>query len=235
MPTLNFCAINSIMDNIIIIGSSGHAKVTIDVVQHENKFRIVGLIDRFRNIGEETMGYTILGKEDDLPKLIRTHELNGAIVAIGDNFIRANVVAHVKEISPELSFVSAIHPRATIANGVSIGEGTIVMAGAAINSCSSVGKFCIINTNSSLDHDSILNDFASLAPGATIGGNCHIGIYSAIGIGAVLTNGINIGEHTVIGAGSLVMNSMKSYIVAYGTPTKEIRNRKPGEKYLSHA
>ena len=44
------------MDNIIIIGSSGHAKVIIDIVQQEGKYNIVGLVDRFRNIGEQTLG-----------------------------------------------------------------------------------------------------------------------------------------------------------------------------------
>ncbi|MEY8214236.1 MAG: hypothetical protein RPR97_07095 [Colwellia sp.] len=57
------------MEDIIIIGSSGHAKVVIDVVQQEGKYHIVGLIDRFRKIDEETLGYKVLGKEEDLPEL----------------------------------------------------------------------------------------------------------------------------------------------------------------------
>jgi acetyltransferase-like isoleucine patch superfamily enzyme len=106
------------------------------------------------------------------------------------------------------------------------------MAGVSINACSSVGRFCILNTNSSLDHDSILEDFASLAPGATTGGNCRVGQFSAVSIGAVLIHGIHVGEHTVIGAGSLVMKSIESFVVAYGTPARAIRNREQGDKYL---
>ena len=220
------------MDNIVIIGSSGHAKVIIDIVQQEGKFNVAGLLDRFRNVGEKTLGYPVLGKEEDLPELIKTHTLKGAIVAIGDNFVRSKVAARIKEISPDLPFVSAVHPKASIAMEVSIGEGTVVMAGVSINPCSSVGRFCILNTNSSLDHDSILEDFASLAPGAATGGNCRIGQYSAVSIGAVLIHGIHVGEHTVIGAGSLVMKSIDSFVVAYGTPARAIRNREQGDKYL---
>ena len=220
------------MDNIVIIGSSGHAKVIIDIVQQEGKFNVAGLLDRFRNVGEKTLGYPVLGKEEDLPELIKTHTLKGAIVAIGDNFVRSKVAARIKEISPDLPFVSAVHPKASIAMEVSIGEGTVVMAGVSINPCSSVGRFCILNTNSSLDHDSILEDFASLAPGAATGGNCRIGQYSAVSIGAVLIHGIHVGEHTVIGAGSLVMKSIESFVVAYGTPARAIRNREQGDKYL---
>lgn len=220
------------MNNIVVIGSSGHAKVIVDIVQQEGRYNITGLLDRFRSVGEQTLGYPILGKEEDLPELVKVHALKGAIVAIGDNFIRSKVAARIKGISPDLPFVCAIHPKASIATEVSIGEGTVVMAGASINPCSSVGRFCILNTNSSLDHDSILEDFASLAPGATTGGNCRIGQYSAISIGTVLIHGIHIGEQTVIGAGSLVMKSIESFVVAYGTPAKAIRNRTPGDKYL---
>lgn len=220
------------MDNIVIIGSSGHAKVIIDIVQQEGKYNVVGLLDRFRDIGEKTLGYPVLGKEKDLPRLIKAHALKGAVVGIGDNFVRSMVVARLKKISPDLPFVSAVHPKASIAMEVSVGEGTVVMAGVSINPCSSVGRFCILNTNSSLDHDSILEDFASLAPGVTAGGNCRIGQYCAISIGTVLTHGIHIGAHTVIGAGSLVMKPIESFVVAYGTPAKAIRARKQGDKYL---
>lgn len=124
------------------------------------------------------------------------------------------------------------HPKASIGEEVSIGVRTVVMAGASISPCSSVGRFCILNPNSSRDHDSVLEDFASLAPGATTGGNRRIGHYSAISIGAILVQGIHIGEHTVVGAGSLVMKPIESFVVAYGTPAKAVRDRKHGDKYL---
>lgn len=220
------------MDNIVIIGSSWHAKVVIDIVQKEKRYQIAGLLDRYRKIDERTLGCRILGREEDLPELIRIHSIKGAIVAIGDNFVRSKVAALVRELCPGLPFVSAVHPNASIATEVSIGEGTVIMAGVSINPCTSVGRFCILNTNSSLDHDSVMDDFSSLAPGATTGGNCRIGKYSAISIGAVLIHGVEIGEHAVIGAASLVMTSIESCVVAYGTPAKTVRSRKPGDKYL---
>jgi sugar O-acyltransferase (sialic acid O-acetyltransferase NeuD family) len=220
------------MDNIVIIGSSGHAKVIIDIVEKEGKYRIGGLLDRYRKVGEQTLGYPILGQEEDLPRLVNTHALGGVLIAVGDNFIRSKLAVRVKEICPELYFASAVHPRASIAKELVIGEGTVIMAGVAINPCCSIGRFCILNTNSSLDHDSIMEDFSSLAPRVTTGGNCRIGGYAAVGIGAVLIQGVHIGEHAVIGAGSTVMKHVESYTVAYGSPAKAICKRNPGDKYL---
>jgi sugar O-acyltransferase (sialic acid O-acetyltransferase NeuD family) len=220
------------MDNIVIIGSAGHAKVVIDIVQQEGRYNIVGLLDRHRMVGEETLRYRVLGKEETLPELTKIHSLKGVIVAIGDNFNRSKVVSRVRGICPDLAFVSSVHPKASIATDVSIGEGTVIMAGVSVNSCCSIGRFCILNTNSSLDHDSIMEDFSSLAPRATTGGNCRIGSYSAISIGAVVIHGVHIGNNTVVGAASLVLKPIDSFIVAYGSPAKVIRKRKPGDKYL---
>ena len=220
------------MNNIVLIGSSGHAKVIIDIVQQEGKYNVVGLLDRHRQVDETTLGYRILGKEEDLPALKKVYSLMGVIVAIGDNFYRSKVVALIRKICPDLPFVCAIHPKASIGTDVSIGEGTVIMAGVTINPCSSVGRFCILNTNSSLDHDSTMEDFASLAPGVTTGGNCRIGKYSALGIGATLIHDVQVGKQSVIGAGALVMKSIESFAVAYGTPAIVIRHRKPGDKYL---
>ena len=220
------------MKKIIVIGSSGHAKVIIDIIEREKKYEIAGLIDRFRNIGEETLGYKILGKEEDLPDLFVAYSLKGGIVAIGDNFVRSKVVNIIINLCPNFVFVNAIHPRANIAKDVSIGEGTVIMAGVTINPSAFIGKHCILNTNSSLDHDSKMADFSSLAPNVTTGGNINIGLFTAISIGTAIINKLSIGNHTVIGAGSTVLKDIESCKVAYGTPAKVIRNRKPGEKYL---
>lgn len=220
------------MDNIIIVGSSGHAKVVIDIVQQEGRYNIIGLLDRYRDVDEQTLGYSILGKEEDLPKLRKTYTLKGVLIAIGDNYVRSSVAKNICDICPDLQYVSAIHPKASVATDVSLGEGTVVMAGVSVNPGSSVGRLCILNTHSSLDHDSILENYASLAPHATTGGNCRIGKYTAICMGAILKHGVHVGEHSVIGAASLVMNPIDPFAVAYGIPAKIVRKRKQGEKYL---
>jgi sugar O-acyltransferase (sialic acid O-acetyltransferase NeuD family) len=215
-----------------LIGSSGHAKVVIDIVEKENKYRIVGLIDRFRQIGEETLGYTVIGKEEDLPRLVHEYAVAGGLVAIGDNFQRSEVVHKINRLSPDFPFSSSIHPQANIARDVEIGTGTVIMAGVTISPSCTIGRFCLLNTNSSLDHDSVMDEFSSLAPRVSTGGNVHVGAFSAVGIGATLVHRVRIGEHTVIGAGATVLNDIASFKVAYGTPAIAIRGRSIGDKYL---
>jgi sugar O-acyltransferase (sialic acid O-acetyltransferase NeuD family) len=220
------------MDTMVVLGSSGHAKVVIDTIEKEGRYKIVGLVDAFRKVGEETLGYQVLGVEFDLPRLIVEYDLKGIIIAIGDNYSRAQVAAKVSDICPDLPFVSTIHPNASIGKEVTLGIGSVVMAGAVVNPCCQVGQFCIVNTSASLDHDSVMEDFSSLAPGGTTGGNCRIGRYSAVSIGAVLRHRITIGEHSVIGGGSTVLKNVEPFALAFGCPAKKVSDRKPGDEYL---
>lgn len=220
------------MKKIVVIGSSGHAKVVLDIIEKQNLYQVVGLIDSFRAVGEETLGYPVIGCESDLPKLMVEHSIEGAIIAIGDNSVRERVYKKVSEACAQLPFVCVIHPSASIGRNVSIGAGTVVMAGAVVNPCCEVGRFCIVNTNASLDHDSLMEDFSSLAPAVTTGGNCRIGSHSAIGIGVSLLHGVTVGEHAVIGAGSMVLSDIEPFVVAYGVPAKKIRSRQKADKYL---
>jgi sugar O-acyltransferase (sialic acid O-acetyltransferase NeuD family) len=218
--------------NIIVVGSAGHAKVAMDIIEREGKYRIVGLIDAFKKSGETSFDYTILGKEEDLPELSKKHNLGGCLIAVGDNWKRHLVVEKLKNIVPKIPFISAVHPSTQIARNAAIGDGTVIMAGAIVNSDTRIGRFCIINTNASIDHDCIMEDFSSLAPGVTVGGSVKIGAFTAISLGVNVIHRRQIGKHTVVGSGSVVINDVPAYSVAYGFPAKVIRERKEGDEYL---
>lgn len=218
-------------NDIVIIGSGGHAKVIIDIVEKQGLFNIVGLIDAFKAIGTEVFGYKVIGNESVL-LTSNFQNVRHGIVAIGDNWVRHQVVKKIIALCSNFQFVTAIHPSANIAKGVTIGNGTVLMAGSILNSDTIVGDHCIINTNSSLDHDNIIGDFVTIAPGAVTGGNVAVGDFSSVSLGAKVIHKIVIGKHSLVGAGSVVVNNVESQSVCYGVPAKMIRERSIGEKYL---
>ncbi len=223
------------LPKVAVIGCSGHARVVIDVLESEDRCHIIGLLDTYKTFGTEVLGYEVLGTDEDLPALLAADIIDSAIVAIGDNWVRSQMVARIRKVAPLLRFVSVIHPSAHVAREVTIGEGTVIMPGVVVNTCSRIGKFCILNTNSSLDHDCIMGDYSSLAPRAVTGGGVTIGAFSSIAIGAVVSHEINIGEHTVIGAGSTVVKDIPDSVVAYGTPARVVRRRNYDDTYLVRA
>lgn len=221
-----------IMKNILVFGASGYAKIVIDIIEKEKKYYVAGLIDPDLEPGSEVHGYNVLGKDEDLKALSEKHNIKGGIIAIGDNWVRKQVHDKIIQIQAAFNFVACVHPSVSIAKGVKIGKGTIIMARCVVNSDSKIGEQVIISTRASLDHDGKMDDFSSLAPSATTGGNVSIGKFTAIGLGANLIHNITVGEHSVIGAGSMVNKDIPSFKVAYGVPAKVIRDRVEGDRYL---
>lgn len=217
---------------IIVIGSSGHAKVILDAVEAEGRYRVEGLIDSVNPDGPGVLGYPVLGAEARLPGLLTDRQVEGCVVAIGDNWTRDLVSTRLAAVAPSLRFVTVVHPKAHVGRGSVVGDGSVVLAGAVINPGSTVGRGCILNTNSSLDHDSWMGDFSSLAPNATTGGNVRIGDHAAVALGASVLEGRTVGRHTVIGAGAVVIDDVADFCIAYGVPARVVRTRREGESYL---
>ena len=228
------------MENIIVVGSSGQGKVLIDAIENINKdstenqgkYYIVGLIDDFRREGEKIWDYQILGKIEDLPRLIQEYSARSIVIGIGDNFARRNISDKIKELCPTAVFPPIVHPGAIIGRAVSIGEGTFISAGVVLSHSATIGKFCMLNIKAVVGHDSVMEDFSSIAALSVFGAYGRLGFGSAISMGVTILARTNIGEHTVVGVGSIVTKDIPPYVVSYGAPAKAIRDRKPGDKYL---
>ncbi|MBO0991434.1 acetyltransferase [Bacillus sp. SD088] len=215
------------MDEIVIFGASGHARVIIDILEKQNKYKIAGLFaDTPELIGTNIMGYPII---DQIANL--THFDKG-IIAIGDNYGRNKVADKIKKINNNFQFINAIHPNSVIGKDVKIGDGTVVVAGAIINANAIIGKQCIINTNSSVGHDVTVGNYSTIAPGVAIGGNAVIGELVTISMGSTVIQKAKIGYGTLIGAGSTVIRDIPDGVLAFGSPAKIIRERKIDEKYV---
>ena len=217
---------------IVIVGTSGHAKVVAEIVEREAKCAVAGLVDSFRPAGESAFGYPILGSERELPALAASEGVSGVLIAIGDNWQRARMARDIAKRAPQLRFVCAVHPAAIVARDVELGPGSVVMPGAVINPGARLGAHCIVNTGATLDHDCKLADYASLAPGAVLGGNVTLDEFAAVMLGAHVVHRRRIGAHAVIGAGALVLGDVPECAVAYGVPARVVRPRKEGEPYL---
>jgi sugar O-acyltransferase (sialic acid O-acetyltransferase NeuD family) len=220
------------MKKLLMAGAGGHASSVVDVVERMGGWQIAGLLDSHAPAGGMRLGYEILGRPEDVAELAGRHGIEGLLVAVGDNWRRRGLAALLRDAVPSIPFIRAIHPAAVVGKNVSIGCGTVVMAGAVINANCRIGDFCIVNTRASLDHDGAMGDYASLAPGVTAGGNVAIGELSAICIGATVSHKVRIGRETVVGAGSTVLHDLGDGLVAYGAPARRVRERGSDEIYL---
>lgn len=220
------------MKNIVLFGGGNQAHYTIDIIEKEGKYAIVGIIDSMHDIGSERFGYKVIGRVSDLPKLIAEYDIHGGLVSIGDNWSRYQVSQQILTTIPDFIFVNAIHPSVIIGNTTEIGVGIVAMAGCIFNPKAVIGNFTFFATGAQVEHDNIIHEYASISAGSITGGYVTVGRLSAITLGVTVTDRISIGENTVVGAGSLVMKSLPDNVLAYGSPAEVIRNRVLGEKFL---
>ena len=216
------------MSRVVVVGGSDQGRQTIDVLEAAGVHAVVAVLDPGRSAGTVVAGHPVV-EPDDLDRL----GVDGFVVAVGDNSVRASAVARVRSERPDLELVSAVHPAAVVARDAGVGPGATLMAGAVISNGCTVGEGVLMGTNSSIDHDGTLGEYVSLAPGATTGGNVRIGAYSAIGLGANVIHEVTVGAHTVVGAGAVVLRDLPDRVVAFGVPATVARGRAEGEPYLN--
>ena len=203
------------MNNLVIIGASGHGKVIVDIAEKNGYTDIVFLDD---NPTAESCGnYKVIGECKDA----LSYKHADFIVAIGNPKIRRKIQSKLIEMG--LHIVSLIHPAAVIAPNVKIGVGTVVMAGAVVNPYTEVGQGCIINTCASVDHDSQIGDYVHVSIGAHVAGTVIIGDDTWIGAGATISNNIEIVADCMIGAGTVVLDKILEAGTYVGVPAKQIK------------
>lgn len=204
--------------DVIIIGAGGHAKVIADIITKSNDNLIGFLDDNLSLQGNQIyLDKKVIGTTKDIDKYKEYY----FVIGIGNNSTRENIATN-----HDLKWYTAIHPSAIIANEVSIEEGSVIMAGAIINTGTKIGKHCIINTKSSIDHDNIIENYTHISPGATLAGTVHIKERVWICAGATIINNITIAKNNIIGAGSVVIKDINEENGTYvGVPAKVLMKK----------
>ena len=180
-------------EKIVLIGGGGHCHSVIDVIEQENKYEIIGIVDTKENIGKKVLNYEVIACDDDLETIFQTYK--NAVITVGhikSNELRKKLYTKVKDIGFNLPTI--ISPLAYVSKYAKVDEGTVVFHQALVNANSKIGKNCIINTKALIEHDVIVED------------NCHISTAS------VLNGGVIVKENTFYGSNT----TSKEYIQISG-------------------
>lgn len=211
---------------VVGLGAGGHAKVILDILSFRDEFQVVGLTNADpATVGQRVLGVSILGSDDILPRL-RAEGVSGAFIGVG-SVGDCQVRRQLFELARTLGFqvVNAIHPDATVARSVRMGQGVTIAAQAALNPDVVLGDNVIVNTGAQLDHDCHVGDHVHIAPGAHISGGVHIDTCAHVGVGATIIQGIHIGAGALVGAGTVALRDVPSNVTVFGVPARVIEKR----------
>ena len=191
------------MKEILLMGSGGHSKSVIDVIEQEGQFKITGIVGTAKSVGTSVLGYKVIGDDSDIQSLSKMY--NYAIVAVGQ--IRSpEIRVKLFNLLMKSGFVlpSIISPRAYVSKHAIIGNGTIIMHDAIVNASAVIGDNCIINSKALIEHDTIIHNHCHISTNSVINGNVVIEEASFIGSGAIVTNSITIKKNSFVKAGAVV-------------------------------
>jgi sugar O-acyltransferase (sialic acid O-acetyltransferase NeuD family) len=200
---------------ILVLGAGGHGKVVADILCCAGMPLLGFLDDDPATWGTMRLGLPVLGSI----ATYREHMPGGLVLGIGDIAARKAIVDSLGSEARYLWY-NAIHPRATVARSVRLGNGVTVVAGAVVNPDSALGDHSVVNTGATVDHDCVIGDFAHIGPGAHLAGDVRVGRDAFIGIGASVTQGISIGVGAIVGAGSVVIDPVPCHVTVKGVPAR---------------
>ena len=187
-------------DDLVLIGAGGHTRACIDVIEQEDKFRIVGLVGVTEEVDSRVLNYDVIGTDAELDELAARFKYAlitlGQIASSKDRIRLFNL-----SVNAGFALPTIIAPSAYVSPHATIGAGTIVMHGAIINADAAVGRNCIINSRALIEHGSQVADHCHVSTGAILNGNTSIGIGSFIGSGATIKEGVLVGSRSLVGMG----------------------------------
>lgn len=192
------------LDSILLIGSGGHARACIDVIEQEGRFMVAGLVGLQDEVGTKVLGYPVLGTDADLPVLLR--EYDNALVVVGQIKTpepRIRLFTLLEKMGCNLPII--VSPHAYVSKHSSLGAGTIVLHGAIVNAAVTVGKNCIINSQALVEHDVKISDHCHIATAAAINSGVIIGAGTFVGSNSSVRQCAKIGERCLVGMGQRVL------------------------------
>lgn len=216
-------------NKIIIIGGGSLLNVCAEIIKL-NKDHIHGYINDKMSIYQNTFKVKYLGNIKILNKN-HTHRFK-FVLAIGDNFRRMNTYKYLINKYKKINLINVIHPSVLIGQNVRLGEGNIICTNTNINLNTQIGNLCIFNSKNSIDHDNSIANFISTGPGVTTGGHVIIKDSVFLGINASVKHNTTLEKNSILAGGSFLRKNAKKNSVYSGVPSKLIKKRKQGDKYL---
>lgn len=212
------------MTPLILFGAGGHAREVAQVVHDINHaqpgtWQLLGFMADPEAVASnpKPLPAPLLGNSQ---QALAAHPDAQCIIAVGDAQARRSIAARLLLQHPGLRFAILVHPRAWVASGVRVGQGSVVFAGTLINVDATLGAHNSINLACTISHDCVLGDCVSLGPGVHMAGAVTLGEAVDVGTGACFRPHVSVGANAVIGAGAAVVRNLPANCTAVGVPAR---------------
>ncbi|WP_156756188.1 NeuD/PglB/VioB family sugar acetyltransferase [Actinokineospora pegani] len=206
---------------LLFVGAGGLAREALAAARAlPGRFAPLGFLDDDpATHGSELDGLPVLGPSE------LVHERADALVLVcvassARPRGRADLVRRLG--LPADRYATLVHPMASVAPGVELGEGAILLAGAVITAPQRVGAHVVAMPHALFTHDDAVGDFVTCAGRATLAGSVEVGEAAYLGAGCLVREGVRVGAGAVLGMGAVVLSDVPDGQTWAGVPARRL-------------
>ncbi len=205
---------------LLLVGAGGLAREVLAAVRLGDRWEPIGLLDdRPSSAGSEVDGVRVLGGSP----LVDDHPDVKVVVCVANAHRPDGRRSVVRRLGlPSDRFATVVHPHASVAPGVELGVGTVLLAGVVITAPQRVGSHVLAMPQVLLTHDDEVSDFVTLAGRAGLAGGVRVGESAYLGSGSLVREGVRVGAEAVIGMGAVVLNDVPPGETWVGVPARRL-------------
>lgn len=200
---------------LALLGASGHGKVVAEAALMSGWSSITFFDDAWPALRDNGR-WPVQG--DAAVLISQLDEFDGVVVSIGNCAIRWEKFQQL--VKAGARFATIVHPTAVLSSFATVGDGTVLLAGAIVNVDTKIGPAGIVNTGATVDHDCELGHSVHICPGAHLSGNVTVDACSWVGVGAAVKQGVTLGANVLVGAGAVVVNHVADGLTVMGNPAR---------------
>ncbi len=192
------------MKKLVLLGAGGHCESVLGSILQGQEFDDIVILDRPEKVGQDVMGVSVVGTDDELLYLYNRGYHYAFVTAgsIKSTDLRRRLYGLAVEAG--FHFTNVIDRTAILARNVRLGNGIFIGKKAVINSGTVIDDQVIINTGAIIEHDCSVGAFSHVSVGAVLCGSVKVGQDSFIGANATVIQGQEIQDKTIIGAGEVI-------------------------------
>jgi sugar O-acyltransferase (sialic acid O-acetyltransferase NeuD family) len=210
------------MKKLLIIGARGMGREVYNLAMQSNgfqtEFQIKGFLD---DKADALNGFNSYPPIIDSVENYIVEEDDVFICALGDVLQKKKYIQLILDKGG--SFLSLIHPSATVNLGAEIGNGCIILQNAFIGDHAKIGDFVLIQVSTVIGHDVQIGSFSRIDCLALCVGGTEIKEEVTIHTGAVINHGVVVEKNAQVGALSFVIRRVKENTTVYGNPATKLK------------